>query len=60
MKITVWRRLTKSGYQHNHIEEGHVENNKPIGQPHQTRSWKDGEWEKEWMWLNDNNEVTAL
>ncbi len=60
MKITTWSRLTKGEYKHNHIEEGHVTNDKPTGQPHQTKSWKDGVWEKEWYWLDKDNKVVKL
>ena len=58
--ITVWKKLnTKTGiYEHNHIEDGHVVNKKPIGKfKHQAKLWMSQDWLREYAFLNDNNTI---
>jgi len=48
-KVTVWSVLTKTGYEHNHVENGWVEGISPVPNSEiQTGSWKNGKWLKYW------------
>jgi len=57
MPITEWTRRIDRIWAHNHIQNGHVEGDKPTGEPHQTANWAKGEWKKEHKYLVDNKVV---
>ena len=46
--ITVWERLSKKGYKHNHIDDGYdVSQDKPIPKSkYQEKMWKNAQWRK--------------
>jgi len=56
--ITVWERYNKEKniWCHNHIEDGHIINdkNKPIGTASQTKIWDKSEWRYEHKYLDDD------
>lgn len=56
--ITVWERFNQESQQweHNHIEDGHIEGEKPVGTESQTKGWSKGTWTREHKHL-DNNKV---
>jgi len=50
--ITVWRRLEKDGWEHNHIEDGHAKNWIPTAKfPHQKENWKGAKWQSAHCYL---------
>lgn len=55
-EITVWYRKDKDGiFVHNHIEDGHVKELKPIPKYITQNSWINEEWEKHFGFLDDND-----
>ena len=56
--VTVWTRFNENSQQweHNHIEDGHVNGVKPLGTESQTNNWAKGIWTQEYKHL-DNNKV---
>ena len=59
-EIIVWRRFDNKikKFIHNHIEDGHINNSKPIGKfKHQTVSWSSGKWEREEAYLDKGNNI---
>ena len=56
--ITVWDCKNKEGvFEFNHIEDGHVDNNKPIPKFPAQEGWKKKEWHRTYCYLNDKQEV---
>lgn len=54
MKITIWSRLNeKNQYEHNHIENGHIESNIPTIKFDEQKGWKNGKWKKQLGILNN-------
>ena len=69
-KITVWTLKTKiiekdsAGnavesfvWLHNHIEDGHIEADKPTVKFPEQNGWKGGTWRKEFAHLDDHNKI---
>ena len=56
--VTVWLRYAKDklAWEHNHIEDGHVDGGKPQGHP----SWIKYEWRKCWMYLSQSQIIKAV
>jgi len=52
--ITVWNRFNSDSqeWDFNHIESGHVETLKPVGDDNQTNNWSKGTWAREYKYLN--------
>ena len=59
-EITVWKKLnnTTKIFEHNHIEDGHMNGDKPIGKyPNQTKGWSSETWYKIFAFLDENNKI---
>ena len=60
-KITIWERLHPDEYgnyyEHNHIEDGWVDDDKPVGNEEQTKSWANHSWRKKFGYLDDGHVV---
>ena len=48
-EITLWY-LCGKNWQFNHIEDGHVKQDKPIGDARQTRVWANQKWSKQFVY----------
>jgi hypothetical protein len=52
--ITLWKCKNREGiYEHNHIEDGHVDGDKPKLRFPSQSLWKNGEWIKIHCWIKD-------
>ena len=49
--ITVWRKLEGDQFVHHHIEEGHIEGDKPLPKFPTQSGWLHATWEKEHCFL---------
>ena len=58
--ITIWRRLSKGTYVHNHTELGHAQNEKPIPKTKIQESWSGDEWQRVHAWLDSNFKIVIL
>lgn len=46
-KVTIWSKLEKNGYEHNHVESGWAADSIPVpNSENQKGSWKGGKWLK--------------
>ncbi len=51
--VTLWFRLGDKGFEFNHLEDGHTENDKPTPKvSSQTSAWARGVWVRERAWLD--------
>jgi len=62
--ITVWKKLipktetTPEHFEHNHIEDGHINATKPIGKfKSQTKTWAGSIWQFKHAHLDENHNV---
>ncbi len=57
--VTVWKKFNVKSqkWDHNHIEDGHVSGNKPIGNTTQTKNWDEGTWIYEQLYITKDYKV---
>lgn len=56
--ITIWNNKNKKGiFTFNHIEDGHVTENKPTPKSINQKSWLNKEWTKEFAQLDTQNVI---
>jgi len=53
--ITIWYKYNadRKEYEHNHIEDGHVDNATPIPKFDSQKCWNGFKWKKNSVWLHD-------
>jgi len=57
-KVTIWSKLEKGCYEHNHVENGWVSGASPVPNSEiQKGSWKNGKWLKYLAYQDDLNLV---
>jgi hypothetical protein len=57
--ITVWSVYRDDAYHHNHIEDGHVDGDKPVPRFPSQRGWTSRGWRKTFAYLVDGKVVRS-
>jgi hypothetical protein len=57
--ITIWKKFNEKEqvWKHNHIQDGHVVGNKPLGNKEQTTAWSKGTWMFFHKYLDSNQVI---
>jgi len=60
--VTSWETWSEKhqAWEHNHLEDGYSELDVPVGDPGQTKAWKQKKWKKTFGYLNDENKLIVV